>query len=216
MKQEGKISSAVIRRLPRYLRALEDLESSGTERISSGELSKLIGYTASQIRQDINVIEGTGKQGFGYSIKELREHLQKIMGLDQHRRIIVLGRGRTGQEIANHPAFADEGFPVVALFDLDPGHLAQSTAAVPVYPEAELEKRVPDLGAKIAVLALPTEKAQEMLNRLYDLGIRAIWSFSRADLHPPRDMAVVNWHLYDTLQILSYRISQMEEENPWE
>jgi redox-sensing transcriptional repressor len=123
----------------------------------------------------------------------------------------------------DRPAFASffpfrgatgEGFPVVALFDLDPGHLAQSTAAVPVYPEAELEKRVPDLGAKIAVLALPTEKAQEMLNRLYDLGIRAIWSFSRADLHPPRDMAVVNWHLYDTLQILSYRISQMEEENP--
>ena len=208
------VSEPLVQRLPAYYRHMKELEAQGVTEITSRNLGERMQLNPCQIRQDINVIEGAGKQGFGYSIKELREHLQKIMGLDQHRRIIVLGRGRTGQEIANHPAFAGEGFPVVALFDLDPGHLAQSTAAVPVYPEAELEKRVPDLGAKIAVLALPTEKAQEMLNRLYDLGIRAIWSFSRADLHPPRDMAVVNWHLYDTLQILSYRISQMEEENP--
>ena len=208
------VSEPLVQRLPAYYRHMKELEAQGVTEITSRNLGERMQLNPCQIRQDINVIEGAGKQGFGYSVKELKEHLQKIMGLDQHRRIIVLGRGRTGQEIANHPAFADEGFPVVALFDLDPGHLAQSTAAVPVYPEAELETRVPDLGAKIAVLALPTEKAQEMLNRLYDLRIRAIWSFSRADLHPPRDMAVVNWHLYDTLQILSYRISQMEEESP--
>ena len=101
---------------------------------------------------------------------------------------------------------------VAALFDMDPAHPAQSTASVPAYPESELEARLPDLDAQIAVLALPAAKAQEMLSRLRDLGIRAIWNISPVDLHPPRDMAVANWHLHDTLQILSYRINRMEEE----
>ena len=153
------VSEPLVQRLPAYYRHMKELEAQGVTEITSRNLGERMQLNPCQIRQDINVIEGTGKQGFGYSVKELKEHLQKIMGLDQHRRIIVLGRGRTGQEIANHPAFADEGFPVAALFDTDPAHPAQSTASVPAYPESELEARLPDLDAQIAVLALPAAKA---------------------------------------------------------
>ena len=85
--------------------------------------------------------------------------------------------------------------------------------AGPIVRYTELEAQLPNLNAQIAVLALPEEEAQEMLNRLYDLGIRAVWNFSPVDLHPRRDMAVVNLHVYDSLRVLSYRIRQMEEEN---
>ena len=113
-----------------------------------------------------------------------------------------------------HIALTRHGHPDESglRLDLEPAQNAQNTASVPVYPAVELEERLPDLDAKIAVLALPAEEAQEMLNRLYDLGIRAIWNFSPVDLYSPRDMAVANWHLYDSLQILSYRIKQMDEE----
>ena len=208
----GYVSDAVVRRLPAYYRHLRELETQGVTEISSRDLGERMQLNPCQIRQDINSFGGFGRQGFGYSVEDLKGHIRKIMGLDQSHRIVVLGVGRTGQEIANHPAFADEGFPVAALFDADPAHPAQSTASVPAYPESELEARLPDLDAQIAVLALPAAKAQEMLSRLRDLGIRAIWNISPVDLHPPRDMAVASWHLHDTLQILSYRINRMEEE----
>ena len=208
----GYVSDAVVRRLPAYYRHLRELETQGVTQISSQDLGDRMQLTPSQIRQDINSFGGFGRQGFGYPVKELREHIRKIMGLDQNRRMVVLGAGRVGRAIASHTGFAGEGFPVVALFDRDPERLAQSTAAVPVYLEGALEERLPAMDVRIGVLVLPAEEAQKMLDRLYDLGIRAIWNFAPADLHYPRDMVVVNVHLSDTLQILSYRINQMEEE----
>ena len=208
----GYVSDAVVRRLPAYYRHLRELETQGVTQISSQDLGDRMQLTPSQIRQDINSFGGFGRQGFGYPVKELREHIRTIMGLDQNRRMVVLGAGRVGRAIASHTGFAGEGVPVVALFDRDPERLAQSTAAVPVYLEGELEERLPAMDVRIGVLALPAEEAQEMLDRLYDLGFRAIWNFAPADLHCPRDMVVVNVHLSDTLQILSYRIHQMEEE----
>ena len=208
----GYVSDAVVRRLPAYYRHLRELETQGVTQISSQDLGERMQLTPSQIRQDINSFGGFGRQGFGYPVKELKEHIRQIMGLGQNRRMVVIGAGRAGRAIASLPGFAREGFPVVALFDRDPERLAQSAGTVPAYPENELEERLPGLDAKIGVLTLPAEEAQEMLNRLYDLGIRAIWNLSPEDLHYPRDMVVVNVHLSDTLQILSYRINQLEEE----
>ena len=208
----GYVSDAVVRRLPAYYRHLRELETQGVTQISSQDLGERMRLTPSQIRQDINSFGGIGRQGFGYPVKELKEHVRKIMGLNQERRMVVLGAGRVGRAIASHAGFAQEGFPVVALFDRDPASIALSTTAVPVYSEEELEERLPSLDAQIGVLALPADAAQEMLDRLYRLGIRAVWNFAPVDLHYPRDMVVVNVHLSDTLHILSYRINQMEEE----
>ena len=158
----GYVSDAVVRRLPAYYRHLRELETQGVTQISSQDLGDRMQLTPSQIRQDINSFGGFGRQGFGYPVRELREHIRKIMGLDQNRRMVVLGAGRVGRAIASHTGFAGEGFPVVALFDRDPERLAQSTAAVPVYLEGELEERLPAMDVRIGVLALPAEEAQEM------------------------------------------------------
>ena len=208
----GYISDAVIRRLPAYYRHLRELEDAGVKQISSQDLGDRMQLTPSQIRQDINTFGGFGRQGYGYPVTELKEHIRAIMGLDHEHRMVIIGGGRMGRAIASYAGFAREGFPTGALFDQDTVRIQMSTEALPVYPVAELEERLPGMAAKIAVLALPAEAAQEMLERVYSLGIRAVWNFAPADLVYPRDMTVMNVHLSDSLHILSYRINQQEED----
>ena len=189
----GYVSDAVIRRLPTYYRHLRELEEEGIVQISSQELGERMQMTPSQIRQDINSFGGFGRQGYGYPVQELREHIRRVMGMDREHRMVILGAGRIGRALA--------------MFDVDPVRFRSEEEGIPVYPAAELEKRLPGLAAAIAVLALPAEAAQETLDRLYDLGIRAIWNFAPVDLAYPQDMVVVNVHLSDSLQILSYRMA---------
>jgi redox-sensing transcriptional repressor len=208
----GYVSDAVIRRLPAYNRHLRELEEEGILQISSQELGDRMGLTPSQIRQDINSFGGFGRQGYGYQVKELRQHIRHIMGLDQEHRMVIIGAGRMGQAIANYTGFPRQGFFTEALFDIDPAKIRMGTAEMPVYHADELEERLKELHAVIGVLALPPEAAQDTLDRLYRSGIRAIWNFSPVDLHYPPDMAVVNVHLSDLLQILSYQMKRQQEE----
>ena len=99
------ISEAVIKRLPRYYRYLNDLSEQGVERISSAELSKIMKVTASQIRQDLNHFGGFGQQGYGYNVRSLYEEIGKILGLDKAQTMVILGAGRLGQALANYVRF---------------------------------------------------------------------------------------------------------------
>ena len=120
MIQCDKVSETVIRRLPKYYRYLGDLLKKGVNRISSKELSKLTGFTASQIRQDLNNFGGFGQQGYGYNVEQLHENLGKILGLDRHYKTVIAGAGNLGQAIANYSGFREAGFDVVSLFDKNP------------------------------------------------------------------------------------------------
>ena len=204
----GYISDAVIRRLPAYYRHLRELEQEGIQQISSQELGERMGLTPSQIRQDINSFGGFGRQGYGYQVNELKEHIRHIMGMDHEHRMVIIGAGRMGQAVANYAGFPRQGFKTIALFDIDPAKIRKDTESLPVFPVEELEETLPGLKADIGVLALPAEAAQEMLDRLYASGIRSIWNFAPVDLHYPEDMVVVNLHLSDTLHILSYLMMQ--------
>ena len=208
----GYVSDAVVRRLPAYYRHLRELDSAGVVQISSQELGERMQLTPSQIRQDINSFGGLGRQGYGYPVRELKEHIRKVMGLDQEHRMIIIGAGRVGRAIASYASFAREGFPVVAMFDREKERTGLFAEQIPVYHADEMEERIPDLNARIGVLAVPTGVAQEMMDRLYALGIRAVWNFAPVDLSYPRDTTVVNVHLSDTLHILSYRMNHMEAE----
>ena len=200
------VSDAVIRRLPAYNRHLKELEEEGIQQISSRELGEKMGLTPSQIRQDINSFGGIGRQGYGYQVHELREHIRGIMGLRKEHRMVILGAGRMGLAIANYAGFARKGFRTVALFDTDPERILRSTEQLPIYPAAEIGARLPELGAEIGVLALPAEATQAMAEVLYENGIRALWNFAPVDLRMPEDAVAVNVHLSDSLEILSYRM----------
>ena len=117
---EKKISSAVIKRLPRYYRYLSELLDEGMDRISSQELSVKMNVTASQIRQDFNNFGGFGQQGYGYNVAVLREEIGKILGLDRTYNVIILGAGNLGKALANYAGFSKRGFLVSAIFDVNP------------------------------------------------------------------------------------------------
>ena len=114
-----KVSEPVIKRLPRYYRYLQHLIQDGVTRISSGELSEIMGITASQIRQDLNCFGGFGQQGYGYNVKELYEEIGKILGTNKENELVVLGGGNLGRAICNYANFKKRGFNINAVFDMD-------------------------------------------------------------------------------------------------
>ncbi len=206
----GHVSDAVIRRLPGYYRHLRELEAMGVTAISSHELGERMHLTPSQIRQDINCFGGFGRQGYGYKVSELKGHIGEILGLDKQHTLIILGAGNIGCAVAQYPTFSREGFRTVALFDTSENKVGRSLGDIPVLHMDTLEAFIAANPVDIAVLSVPKRNAQDTLDRLYRSGIRAIWNFAPTDLNHPDDMLVVNVHLSDSLQTLSYRMAHRE------
>ena len=158
MEDRG-ISRAVIRRLPRYYRYLGELLENGVERISSGDLSKRMKVTASQIRQDLNNFGGFGQQGYGYNVKYLYTEIGKILGLEEDHNIIIIGAGNLGQALANYTAFEKRGFILKGIFDVNPRLQGVSIRGVPVRMMDELKTFIQNNDVEIGVLTIPKEKA---------------------------------------------------------
>lgn len=211
--EEKEISRAVIKRLPRYYRYLGELLESGTERISSGELSERMQVTASQIRQDLNNFGGFGQQGYGYNVKYLYTEIGKILGLDKDHNFIIIGAGNLGQALANYAAFENRGFILKGIFDVNPRLQGVSIRGVPIRMMDDLKAFVQNNNIDIAVLTIPKEKAIEVANMLVDNGVRAIWNFAHTDLNLPDNIVVENVHLSESLMQLSYNISRYKEDH---
>ena len=211
--EEREISQAVIRRLPRYYRYLGELLENGVERISSNDLSKRMKVTASQIRQDLNNFGGFGQQGYGYNVKYLYTEIGKILGLEQHHNIIIIGAGNLGQALANYADFEKRGFILKGIFDVNPTLADVSIRGVPVRMMDELERFVRENDIEIGVLTIPKTKAVEVANNLVNNGVRAIWNFAHIDLNLPENVIVENVHLSESLMRLSYNISRYHEEH---
>lgn len=202
----GYVSEAVIKRLPAYYRHLKELEQEGVVQISSQGLGERMGFTASQIRQDINCFGGFGRQGFGYTVAELRMHIGRIMGVDQLHKMIIIGAGNIGSAVALADSFPRNGFETVAVFDNDPAKIGTQIGMLTVQDAALVKRYLDEHTVDIAVLALPVSCAQEIAEQLYGYGIRGFWNYAPLDLKLPRDAATVNVHLDEGLQVLSYRM----------
>ena len=212
MKRQAKISNAVIKRLPRYRRYLRELQKKGIDKISSSEFSNLTGYTASQIRQDLNNFGGFGQQGYGYNVKYLYTEIGKILGLDRCHNFIIIGAGNLGQALANYASFERSGFILKSLFDVNPRLEGVTIRGIPVRMVDELEDFLKNNDIEIAALTLPKSKAIEVADILVDNGVKGIWNFARTDLSLPKDVVVENVHLSDTLMKLSYNLCQQDKE----
>jgi redox-sensing transcriptional repressor len=209
MTKDGNyVSEAVIRRMPKYYRYLEDLEKSGIERVSSKELSQRMGLTASQIRQDFNCFGGFGQQGYGYNVADLKKEIIRILGLDKTYNVIVVGAGNIGQALANYTSFEKEGFYIKALFDINPKLIGMSIRDIMIYDLDNLEEYLKQNQIDIAIISTPKEKAQDIADRLVACGIKGIWNFAAVDVVVPRDVIVENVHLSDSLYTLSFRIRE--------
>ena len=208
---EKVISSAVIKRLPRYYRYLGDLLKNGVVRISSKELSQRMNVTASQIRQDLNNFGGFGQQGYGYNVEYLYQEMGKILGLDQVNNIIIVGAGNLGQALANNQDFDTNGFRIIGLFDVNPKLIGMTVKGVEVYDIDHLEEFIRSHDVKIAALTLPKAKASAIADKLVELGIKALWNFAPVDYDLPEDVLVENVHLSESIMTLSYRIHSKDQ-----
>ncbi len=206
-EQERKISIAVIKRLPKYLRYLLELMERGVIRTSSQELSSLTGFTASQIRQDLNNFGGFGQQGYGYNVKELYEEIKKIIGLDTTYHVIALGAGNLGHALTNNPSFERSGFTIRALFDVSDKLIGTKIRNAEVYHIDLLEEYLQKEQVDIAIITLPKDVASDCADKLAKLGVEAIWNFSPVDLHLPPNVMVEHVHLTDSLMTLAYKLN---------
>lgn len=203
------IPDPVAKRLPMYYRYLKETELKQQVFISSSELAQLTGLTASQVRQDVNAFGGEGRQGCGYPVSELKQHIEKILGMSKQQHMIIVGSGNLGRALFRHKAFAERGFTTVGLFDSRMSNAARNKT-LPVKHISELERFTAEQKVDIAILTLPAEHAQAMAERLYRCGIRGFWNFAPVDVQLPRDAAVVNVHLDESLELLSYRMENPE------
>lgn len=208
MKRQN-VSDAVIRRLPRYYRYLDDLHLKGSVRISSSVLGEKMGITASQIRQDLSCFGEFGQQGYGYNVDELRREIGRILGVDKSHRIIVVGVGNLGRALIQNFHFNDAGFLLEAAFDVSPDLAGAEVAGVPVLNVTELERFVPAHKPDVAVLTLPQSAAQQMADRLIGLGVRGFWNFTNVELSSQAEnVRFEDVHFADSLLTLSYRITE--------
>ncbi len=203
---DQKISEAVIRRLPQYDRYLRELERLGITRISSGELGKRMGLTASQIRQDINCFGALGQQGYGYNVQELKSYIEQILGLSEPHDMVIVGAGNLGRAVCNYPGFLRRGITPVALFDRNESLKGIKVGELTVQSMEEFIPFLKENPASIGVIATPRQAAQEVADLMVEGGVRAIWNFAPVDLKLPPDVAVNNVHLTDSLLVLTYRL----------
>ncbi len=207
MSKEKKVANAVIRRLPRYLRTLEELEKEGQQRTSSAELSERIGFTASQIRQDLNHFGCFGQQGYGYVIEDLKSEIARILGLKKKYKLIVIGCGRLGEAIANYTKSFEEQFDIVAMFDNAPNKIGSVVCGLPVLDTKWVGEYIQKNNIDIAVLTVPADVAQEVANNCKEGGVKGIWNFAVIDIKDMCNVQVENMHLSDSLRALTYHIT---------
>ena len=204
---DKQISTAVIKRLPRYYRYLGDLLEKDVVRISSKELSEKMNVTASQIRQDLNNFGGFGQQGYGYNVQHLYTEIGKILGLDKKYNAVIVGAGHLGQALANYSDFERRGFKFLGMFDVDVAKIGMNVGGLEVMSMDELEQFVKDNKISIAALTVPKAKAPQIANNLVEWGVEAIWNFAPTDLNLPSTVLVENVHLAESLMRLSYKIN---------
>lgn len=205
-KTKGKISDAVVKRLPIYRRYLEELIKDDVERISSNELSALIGFTASQIRQDLNNFGGFGQQGYGYNIKGLYKEITAILGLDREYKMVIVGTGNLGQALANYTKYYKTGFPIVGMFDINPKIIGLKINDIQVHDSEYLPEFLKENAIDIGIITTDKSAAQNVANQLVEGGVRGIWNFAPCDLKVPKYIPVENVHVTDTLNSLVYHI----------
>ena len=208
MKRNAKVSTAVIRRLPRYYRHLSELQEAGVVRISSSALGKSMGLTASQIRQDLFCFGEFGQQGYGYNVEELHTEIGRILGVDNDHHLVMIGVGNLGHALLQNFHFDQAGFTVDAAFDISPAVVGSSVNGVPIYAMDELDSYIQSHAVDVVVLTIPQSIVQETADRLIGLGIRGFWNFTNVEITCSQpDVKIENIHFADSLLTLSYRIA---------
>ena len=203
------ISELTTNRLSVYLRSLNALDAAGVRTVSSRALAEQFHLNAAQIRKDLAYFGEFGVRGVGYYVKELRRHLRQILGIDKSVRVAIVGAGNLGLALADYPGFRDEGFEIAALFDTTRDKIGQSSrSGVAIHDIRELRGVARREQITIAVIAVPTDAAQSVVNTIVAAGIKAVLNFSPGALQVPPDVKLKSVDLTVSLESLSFFLAQ--------
>ena len=194
----------VVARLPQYVRILTRLLHEGAEVVSSQQLGETLQVTPTQIRKDLSYFGRFGKQGRGYSVQHLLERLKQILGLNSYWNVAVVGVGRLGRAILSYPGFTPDGFRLVAAFDANPGVVGQAVAGLTVQPMERLDDEVASKEISIAIVAVPTDHTQEVVDRLVECGVRAVLNYAPITPQVKEGVKVRNIDPVLALQSITY------------
>jgi len=201
-----RIAESSVRRLSLYLRYLEDFERLGRATISSDELAQCGGTTSSQVRKDLSLFGSFGKRGLGYAVPDLATRLRAILGVGREWRVIIVGAGKIGTALAQYQGFRQHGFKLVGLFDVDPERIGQKWAGVTVRDMERFERDLRRLRPHIAVVTVPADAAQAVIDRVSNAGIKAVLNFAPAGVQARDDVTVRNVNMALELEVLSYAL----------
>ena len=204
--QMRKIAESTVRRLSVYLRVLEGFGAQGRETVSSDELAAGGGTTPAQVRKDLSFFGSFGKRGLGYSVTDLVSALRDILGLERTYRVAVVGAGKIGRALAGYRGFRDRGFHIVSIYDSDAAKVGMRMAGVTVRDARDLETDLSRDPVDIAILATPADVAQEILDRLVGVGVKAILNFAPVQLSHPNDVDLKHVNMALELETLSYAL----------
>jgi redox-sensing transcriptional repressor len=202
-----RIAESTVRRLSIYLGFLEDAQNRGVLTTSSDDLAKLGGTTSAQVRKDLSFFGSFGKRGLGYSVPELAARVREILGLGREWRVCIVGAGNIGSALARYAGFADRGFHVSGVYDSDPAKIGSRWGSVTVQDTEDLER---DIGAgryDIVVLTVPSENAQEIVDRVVAAGTKAILSFAPVQLTVPGDVELRTVNMAMELEALTFALT---------
>ena len=185
-----RLSLGVAARLSRYLQVLTQARKMGRETISSQELSEYTHINPTQIRRDLSGFGKFGKRGVGYRIEYLVDEIRKILRTAGHHNIALFGAGKLGQAIANSDIFADHGFQIVSLFDVDPARIGKKVGALTVRDFSELGDAVEQDSIVVGVIAVPSASAQAVTDGLVEAGVTVIFNYTEQLLQVPPEVTV--------------------------
>lgn len=201
------IAESTVRRLSLYLRFLEEFDARGQATVSSGELARSGRTTSAQVRKDLSFFGSFGKRGLGYGVKDLIASIREILGLGHDWSVIIIGAGKIGAALAQYRGFTARGFHVVGLYDADSGKIGTRVGDLTVRADSDIEKDVVKLKPRIAVLCIPAEAAQPVVDRVVKAGMRAILSFAPAPLVVPEGVTLRAVNMATELEILAYTLT---------
>ena len=205
-----RIADSTVRRLSAYLRFLEDFEGRGLSTISSEELARRGGTTSAQVRKDLSFFGSFGKRGLGYSVPELAVRLREILGLGREWKVFIIGAGTIGAALVQYRGFKQRGFHILAAYDSNREKVGTSLEGIPVRDISQLERDVSREAPDIAVVTVPSESAQGVVDRVVKAGIRAILNFAPTQIQVPPDVTVKTVNMAMELEGLSFALANRD------
>ncbi len=202
-----KISESAVRRLSLYLRFLQEADAAGVETISSGDLARRGGATSAQVRKDLSLFGSFGKRGTGYSVRELLREIRTILGLDRTWKVALIGAGKLGSALFSYRDFEARGFQIRSVFDSDPAKVGASWGGLTVLPDEEMDRILREQGIDIAIVAVPADAAQGVVDRVIRAGVRSILNFAPVRLRVPEAVTLRNVDVTLELEGLSFGLN---------